>query len=312
MRSGQWRKQGSIFRAGGQPAWMATHAQVPLPHVLGDGRVRILFGTRDEQGRTRTAWLDADAADPSRVLEVGAQPALDLGARGAFDDSGAMPSCLVQRDDGLYLFYVGWQRAVSVPYHTSIGLAVSHDDGRSFARVYDGPVLDRGPREPFFVTMPFVLVEDGRWRMWFSSGTAWLGDPPNPVYVIKHIDSPDGVRWSGDPVTCIVPHSDEEAATRPWVVRDGDGYRMWFCFRGAHTFRDDVRESYRIGIAESPDGVHWTRRDDEEGIGLSDSGWDSDMVAYPALYEHAGTTHLLYNGNGFGASGMGHAIAEPA
>lgn len=309
MRSVQWRKQGSIFRASGQHPWMVTHAQVPLPHVLDDGRVRILFGTRDAQGRTRTAWLDADAADPSRVLEVGRAPALDLGERGTFDDSGAMPSCLVRRDDGLYLFYVGWQRSVSVPYHTSIGLAVSRDEGRTFTRVYPGPVLDRGPFEPLFVTMPFVLIEDGIWRMWFSSGTAWLGDPPNPVYVIKHVESADGVDWSAPPVAAISPRSDHEAATRPWVVRDDDGYRMWFSFRGAHRFREDTRESYRIGMAESPDGVRWTRRDDEAGIGVSGAGWDRDMVAYPALYEHEGVTHLLYNGNGFGASGMGHAIA---
>lgn len=288
---------------------MVTHAQVPLPHLLDDGRVRILFGTRDTEGRTRTAWIDADAADPSRVLEVGRTPALDLGARGRFDESGAMPSCLVAREDGLYLFYVGWQRTVSVPYHTSIGLAVSHDEGRTFTRVHAGPVLDRGPHEPYFVTMPFVLVEDGRWRMWFSSGTGWLGDPPNPVYVIKYAESADGVVWSAAPTLCIPPRSGEEAATRPWVVRDGEGYRMWFCYRGSHAFRDDVRESYRIGVADSPDGLQWTRRDDEAGISLSDSGWDSDMVAYPALYEYQGRMHLLYNGNGFGASGMGHAIA---
>jgi hypothetical protein len=31
------------------------------------------------------------------------------------------------------------------------------------------------------------------------------------------------------------------------------------------------------------------------------------MIEYAAIYDHAGVRHLLYNGNGFGTSGIGHA-----
>jgi hypothetical protein len=36
------------------------------------------------------------------------RPTLDIGRLGAFDDAGGMPSCLVEADGRLYLYYTGW------------------------------------------------------------------------------------------------------------------------------------------------------------------------------------------------------------
>jgi hypothetical protein len=85
---------------------------------------------------------------------------------------------------------------------------------------------------------------------------------------------------------------------------------MWYCYRDRIGYRTDPSRSYRIGYAESGDGVSWVRKDEEAGIGLSEEGWDSKMVEYPSVYEFRGTRHLLYNGNGFGESGIGHAVLE--
>jgi hypothetical protein len=76
---------------------------------------------------------------------------------------------------------------------------------------------------------------------------------------------------------------------------------MWFCHRG---------EAYRIGYAESDDGRHWRRLPEQVGIEPSESGWDSEMVAYPFVLVHRGRHHLLYNGNGYGRDGFGLAVAE--
>jgi len=83
---------------------------------------------------------------------------------------------------------------------------------------------------------------------------------------------------------------------------------MWYCYRGSIGYREDPSESYRIGYAESSDGVGWQRHDEAAGIERSESGWDSEMLAYPSIYDHRGSRHLLYNGNGFGVSGIGHAV----
>jgi hypothetical protein len=133
---------------------------------------------------------------------------------------------------------------------------------------------------------------------------------PEPLYVIKYAESEDGIEWWRGNRTSIEPSHPEEANARPWVVRGRGGYRMWFCHQRSRGYRSDPRASYRIGYAESVDGEAWVRKDDEAGIDVSDSGWVSVMVTYPSVYEYRGALHLLYNGNGFGASGIGHAVAE--
>jgi hypothetical protein len=85
---------------------------------------------------------------------------------------------------------------------------------------------------------------------------------------------------------------------------------MWFCYRGGEHYREDRSQSYRLGYAESDDGIVWERRDDQAGLDRSEEGWDSEMIEYPSIYEHRGTRHMLYNGNGFGLTGIGHAVAE--
>ena len=70
------------------------------------------------------------------------------------------------------------------------------------------------------------------------------------------------------------------------------------------------KQSYRLGYAESNDGLDWTRRDDEVGISKSEGGWDSEMLEYCSLYQHNGQRFMLYNGNGFGQSGFGYAVLD--
>ena len=261
-----WTKRGNIFVVNGQFSWMASHAAMPLPYLLDDDRLRIYFGPRDLEGRTRTAMVDVDPAEPSEIVELHDRPALDLGKRGTFDDSGAMPSCLVEHGAELWLFYIGWNRGVTVPYRNAIGVAVSGDRGLSFERMGEGPVVDRNRLEPYFVTTPFVRREAGRWRMWYASATDWVGDPPSPAYVIKYAESGDGLNWTRENITCIEPKSANEANGRPWVERDEGTYRMWYCYRGLHRFRSDPTESYRLGYAESDDGIRWKRMDERAGL----------------------------------------------
>jgi hypothetical protein len=58
------------------------------------------------------------------------------------------------------------------------------------------------------------------------------------------------------------------------------------------------------------DGIAWRRDDAGAGIGLSAQGWDDAMLAYPCVVEVDGRTLMFYNGNGFGRTGVGYAVAE--
>jgi hypothetical protein len=275
---------------------------VPFVEQLGPTH-RLYFSSRDEHGRSITGTAEFDPA-ACRVTRYHDRPLLEPGPLGAFDDSGAMGACLIDHQGRKYLYYIGWSRGVSVPFYTFIGCATSEDGGESFTRVSPAPIVERGPHDPFLTTSPWVLVEDGLWRMWYACGTGWELKEGNPQhrYHVRYAESDDGITWRRAGHVCIDYRNDDEyAIARPCVVKTGNGYRMWYSYRG---------EAYRIGYAESVDGLEWERKDAEAGIDVSRDGWDSEMIEYPCVFEHDGDWFMLYNGNGYGATGIGLAVLE--
>jgi len=310
-QSMKWEKKGLIFAPDHNYDWMVSHAQVPLVDRVDDNTLRIYFGTRDKHNRTVTTYIEVAAEDPSHVSYVHDQPVLGLGELGCFDDSGAMPSWIIDRGSLKYLYYTGWNTSTTVPYRNSIGLAVSRDGGQTFERAFKGPLLDRTQYEPHFCAVPCVLVEDGKWRMWYLSGVRWdvFNDKPEPRYHIKYAESDDGINWDRRGIVCIDFKSETEAGiVRPSVIKDGAVYRMWYSYRGLENYRTDKKNSYRIGYAESEDGIEWVRNDEYLSLDVSPSGWDSEMVAYPYMYADSTRKYMFYNGNGFGRSGLGYAV----
>jgi hypothetical protein len=306
-----WEKKGLIFAPDRNWEWMVSHAQVPLAERVNSEVLRIYFGTRDKHNRTVTTFIEVNADDPTQVTYVHDRPVLGLGELGCFDDCGAMPSWIVDRGSLKYLYYTGWNTSTTVPYRNSIGLAISKDGGQTFERAYKGPILDRTRDEPHFCAVPCVLIEDGRWRMWYLSGVKWevFNNKPEPRYHIKYAESADGIDWDRSGVVCIDFKSDAEAGiVRPSVIKDGAIYRMWYSYRGLENYRTDKKSSYRIGYAESDDGMVRIRKDGIGGLDVSPSGWDSEMVAYPYVFTAGVRTYMFYNGNGFGNSGFGYAV----
>jgi hypothetical protein len=292
---------------------MKSHAQLPVVDAVSPDVLRIYFGTRDERRRTVTTYCEVARTNPLQVLYVHDRPVLGLGERGCFDDSGAMPAWLVSHRGVKYLFYTGWTVATTVPYRKAIGVAMSEDGGRTFARVSNGPILDRTYEEPYCAATPCVLLESGVWRMWYLSCVGWKVHGPrlDPSYHIKYADSLDGVHWNRPGTVALdCQRAGGEALGRPCVNRAADGrYTMWYSYRGEAEFRTNRRTSYRIGYAESDDGLTWSRWDECAGIDLSAEGWDSEMIAYPFLLStEDGIRYLFYNGNGFGKSGFGYAV----
>ena len=308
----RWQKRGRIFVPDGTIPWMKSHASIPVPDSLDDVTLRIHFAGRDEQNRARIGWIDVDANDPRTVLDLSREPLLTLGERGTFDDNGMMASCVVSAHGRKYLYYIGWNPQVTVSYRLAIGLAVSEDGGRTYRRYSAGPLLDRDRDEPFFNTAPCVVRDGEQWRMWYVSCTGWdeVHGHPEPMYNVKYAESDDGVHWRRTGIVCIDYDADAQAIGRPWVVRLEDRYGMWFSYRGLVDYRTDPRTSYRVGYAESSDGLQWERKPDPAGLDRSADGWDSVMLTYTSLLRVSGKMLCFYNGNGFGRAGFGYAVAE--
>lgn len=298
----RWRKLGQVFVPDKNREWMLSHAAVPFAERLDDDLFRIYFSSRDCRNRSSTGFVVIDLKQPEKILEISEESVLSLGDAGAFDDSGAMLSWIVENGTRRYLYYIGWNLGVTIPFRNAIGLAVS-DNSKAFVK-YRGPVVDRGPVDPCFVASSCVLIDKNRWRMWYLSCEGWenIERKPRHRYNLKYAESADGVNWDRKGKVCIDFKSpDEYAISRPSVLKDKEIYRMWYSYRG---------DAYRIGYAESCDGMNWTRKDEEAGIGVSDSGWDSEMIEYPHVFDHRGERYMLYNGNGYGRSGFGLAVLE--
>ena len=297
----KWKKLGRVFDAQGQMPWMQSHAAVPFAESLGGALFRIYFSTRDSFNCSHTASLVIDLNYPERILDLSSVPELSPGELGLFDDSGAMATWLTTFGDTRYLYYIGWNLGVTVPFRNAIGLAIS-ESGEPFQRYAPGPILDRTAYEPHFCASCCVLRDEDKWSIWYLSCTGWdlpLSGPRHR-YHIKYAESLDGIHFNRDGRIAI-DYADETefAISRPSVMRDQDGWKMWFSTRG---------EQYMIGYAESGDGKQWVRRDMQQGLGLSEAGWDSEMVEYPHVFDCEGARFMLYNGNGYGRTGFGLAV----
>ena len=133
------------------------------------------------------------------------------------------------------------------------------------------------------------------------------GARPEPVYRIRMATSDDGIRWTRMNRELIPPRVEpDECQASPDVIFANGHYHMFFCYRRSLDYRAGER-AYRIGYASSADLVNWTRDDSKAGIDVSVSGWDSEMVAYPHVFELDGRIWMLYLGNQVGREGFGLA-----
>lgn len=302
-----WRTLGRIFDPQKHAPWVHSHAQVPTAWVMGD-RIRIYYAGRYESGKSFITFVDLDKRDPTRILAVHDRSIIEYGKTGTFDDEGMMPSDIVEQGGKLYFYYSGWNRRLTCPYHNATGLIFSSDKALSFHREFEGPVLDRVAREPYLAVTPTVLVENGVWKMWYVSGLRWeeIVGKYEPVYVIKHAYSGNGIDWVRPGEICIPPNHDLEAFSRPRVLKDGPVYKMWYCYRHSEDYRGGTG-SYRMGYAESLDGLAWQRMDDAPERDIPGGDWDNEMQCYPYVFDCEGKRFMVYNGNGFGRSGFGLA-----
>jgi hypothetical protein len=316
-----WLKHGKIFDPTEYtlPNGCIEYAQSPQVLVF-DDFVRIYFSTRavDTNGKflSHIAFVDM-RKNLRNVIRVSDKNVIRLGGLGCFDEHGIFPMNVVRHGNLVYGYICGWNRRVSVSVDTAIGLAISRDNGLTFERVGEGPVLAASLHEPCLVGDGFVIVIDGLFHMWYIFGTGWKkympGAAPDRTYKIGHATSPDGVNWTKEEARQILADrlGHDESQALPTVINIGSRYHMFFCYRESFDFRKSKGRGYRIGHAWSDDLSNWTRDDDTHQLEGTPGAWDSDMQCYPHVFACDGKMYLLYNGNEFGRYGFGLAELQP-
>lgn len=303
MKPIRWTKQGLCIRPEEAPTWRATHSGMVSVLPWEDG-CRLFLTGRDEAQRFQIGWLEL-RGNLEIARENTDNPILPAGRMGCFDCGGlCMPTVVRVSDSVLYLYYVGWGPSGGGIFCNNCGLAISRDNGATWQRWSEAPLALLDARDPIGIGTVFVLRQQpDYWRMWYTTFREWRPLPGGGwrhYYHIRYAESDNGIDWCKPAENLAVDFADdrEYAVARPVVLAEEDGYRMWFCRRSEGS-------TYRIGYAESADGLSWRRRD--EGIEPATEGWDSEMIEYAYVLKQPSGYLMFYNGNGFGATGTGAA-----
>lgn len=194
-----------------------------------------------------------------------------------------------------------WYAARGGDGHGRILAARSMDGGLSWQRENGGlPVLDTGPEgawDALLLDTPEVVRDESGYRLYYygasshdSSGAA-----------IGLAVSGDGLhfeRRGGGPVLRPGPPGSWDGAwvESPAVIpaaRNGRDF-MWYTGVDASGF-------VRIGLATSPDGVHWTKWQGNPVLDLgAPGGWEDVWVAVPGVIGWRGGFLMVYSAVGSG------------
>ena len=300
----KWIKKGLIYHPKNNFGWDYKYAMMPTP-IIHNGNIRVFFGTTDSEIYGRPTYIDLNIQNPSEILYKNNKVLVDLGKDGTFDDSGVIPSSFIRKDNEYFLYYVGFQRSFKVPYLLFSGI-LKTNDLINFNRISESPFYDRNKENIYSNAAPFVIFdkEEGLYKMWFWQGVEWV-TVNNKKYIkaeIHYTTSKNGIDFDKKTHKCIIPskENNEFSVGRPWVIKKNKSYIMYYYIRY-------IDKLYRIGHARSSDGINWIRDDENTGIDVSNEGWDSEMICYPAVIDVGDKTYMFYNGNNNGETGFGYA-----
>jgi hypothetical protein len=289
-----WTKHGNIFEE--------HHAQLPVVDIYNDF-YKIYYSTRDHDGKSIPKWVKIEKKT-FNVIEYSELRILALGKPGMFDHYGVMPTDIVTLEDGTkYLYYIGWSLRKDVPFHNTLGLAISKDDGITWKKISDGPIFNSSYLEPGFIGTAKVFKEDDGWQMYYLSCREWIESDNHlePTYDIKLATSDNGIDWIPKNQTIISLEENEGGIASFQKINN----KAWFSVRGKVYYRNNSKESYKIKTAILVGG-NWIR-DKNIDLDISPEGWDSEMVAYPYIIKENNNLIMFYNGNDFGKTGIGYA-----
>lgn len=299
----QWQKLGLIIEPNPKYSWMSHYVGPSFLEIIDDKILRIYVSGRDGDNISRVGVVDIDANDMKTILNISEKPILDIGDIGCFDERGASYPWIVDDGDKRYMYYVGWVKGGISGFQNFTGVAVSNDGGKTYQRLNRAPMLGRTNDEPVGSGSVAVMKDKDTWKLWYTSFVKWdmVDLKHRHFYHIKYAESKDGINWDRKGKVAIDFKNDiENTIGKPMPIYEDGKYKLWYSYR-------EWGSTYRLGYAESMDGVTWNRMDDQVGIDVSGSGWDSEMIEYAYVFDHRGGRYMIYNGNSFGKTGLGLA-----
>ncbi|MCE9591484.1 MAG: hypothetical protein K8S99_13270 [Planctomycetes bacterium] len=282
----------------------------------------LYYAGADKDGHRRICLAVAPVSDVTAWKRHG--PLFDIGAPGSFDANWCVLPCVHRIGGKWHLYYTGnsGEAGKGLQAFYGIGLAVSDDllhwkrhsdkyvlTGTDFTQVPNNRSIAGGAR------IHDVPQPDGRvlYRMYYSLPS---GTPSKDLLVDQAkrsvtADSWDGLKWFNFQII-LGPRLDadyENAATIALNI-----WKTKTRWRAIYAGIGTRFGAYSICEAVSNDALHWERGKPGENLAIpptGDDSWEGRMTEYPNVIEENGKIRLFYCGNGYGATGIGTALAEP-
>lgn len=298
---------GTITGPLGRTNLCASHLSVPTPVLLADeGIIRLFASSRDFRGVSRVFHIDVDAEDPLSVVGAPAEPVLDVGVRGAFDQHGIICTSIRWAQGAtLEMLYAGFDVVANHRYRLLTGIASSSDLGRTFTRTYSRPLLPSTSEDQYVrgaAVFGEMLDPAFQGQVVYGGGSDWVTTSDGrdrPRYDLKSVSfDPDAGALSAHPRVILRPADGEHGFGRPASVVV-NGRRFVFL-----SVRSAKLSTYTSEVAEIDPSGAWKRN----CLPLSVSGTTDTtpptefMFAAPVVTE--GGTWVFLNGSKFGESGI--------
>lgn len=295
-----WKRMGLVIKPNPNIPFMQSSCMIPTPYCVGKSLYKIFFGTRNSKNQSSICYALIDLKKPDKVLDYYEKTVLQPGNLGTFDDNGVLPSCLVVKDGIHYLYTIGFKPGGTTRMDLFGGLALSKNNGDSFFRWSEAPILERNKVNPYINTAPWVIKYKDKYIMYYVGCVEWV-NKDLPRYNIQLAYSNDCINWTRNGDIAIDFEEGEDALARPYVVIEEGLFKMWFSSKGSE---------YIIKYAESYDGLKWIRKNCDFKLSSPIKDVDDKMTCYPVVLKYMNKTIMYYNGNNYGAEGICLAVKE--
>lgn len=168
-----------------------------------------------------------------------------------------------------------------------------------FVKHPENPIFDVGEDDAWdnaVVSEAKVIFDGQTYHLWYAARRRLqtpTGAQRSPMQA-GYATSDDGLHWTRHPDNPIMSPGplgtpDANHVYPPYVLYDGEGYRMWY---SAHDF-----EEWSINYAVSEDGAVWQRHPVNPLMRAAHDGrWDENFISEPSVLWNGQRFEMWYNG----------------
>ena len=298
----KWNKLKLLFNVEQFSDKLNSHASNPVAIKINNNIYRVYYSARDINNKSSVGYFDFNIDNLEIEEKIQKNSIFDYGNIESYYSHGVSIGTLYKVENNIFLLFMGWKINGNEHWRGDIGRLKLNSSLDKLYIENEIPFLGIDNEDLVSLSYPWVIHENGIYKMWYGSTISWISENEEMIHVIKYATSKDGLSWDRHGIAIPYEIGIAQAFSRPTVLVNNEGYHMWYSYRSGVK-----NEKYKIGYSCSNDGIAWERKHDQYLLEKSIHGWDSEMVCYPFVFEHKNQIYMLYNGNNFGKTGIGIA-----